>query len=188
MKGTIKFSRRRFIQGAAVALAAGPSLACRRAARPYRFLSADEANTLAAICDHIIPEDQDPGAVSAGVVDYIDRQLCGFFKNLRNLYRQGIAEMNVRCIARYGERFASLPSQRQAEFLTMLDRDEAWKGTSLQTFFKLVVTHTMQGFYGDPRHGGNRDRVSWKMVGLPYPPIRGQLQNLVNAAGDAGIS
>ena len=35
----------------------------------------------------------------------------------------------------------------------------------------------MQGFYGDPRHGGNRDRVSWKMVGLPYPPLRGRLRN-----------
>jgi gluconate 2-dehydrogenase gamma chain len=37
-----------------------------------------------------------------------------------------------------------------------------------------VRAHTMQGFYGDPRHGGNRDRASWKMVGLSYPPIRGQ--------------
>jgi gluconate 2-dehydrogenase gamma chain len=35
----------------------------------------------------------------------------------------------------------------------------------------------MQGFYGDPRHGGNREGVSWKMLGLPYPPIRGRQQN-----------
>jgi gluconate 2-dehydrogenase gamma chain len=34
----------------------------------------------------------------------------------------------------------------------------------------------MQGFYGDPRHGGNRDRVSWKMLGVPYPPVRGRLR------------
>jgi gluconate 2-dehydrogenase gamma chain len=34
----------------------------------------------------------------------------------------------------------------------------------------------MQGFYGDPRHGGNREGVSWKMLGLPYPPIRGRLR------------
>ena len=38
-----------------------------------------------------------------------------------------------------------------------------------QLFFDLLLTHTRQGFYGDPRHGGNRDLVSWKMVGLPFP-------------------
>jgi gluconate 2-dehydrogenase gamma chain len=39
----------------------------------------------------------------------------------------------------------------------------------------MLVSHTMEGFYGDPRHGGNRDRVSWKMLKLPYPPVRGRL-------------
>jgi hypothetical protein len=33
----------------------------------------------------------------------------------------------------------------------------------------------MMSFYGDPRHGGNKDRVSWKMLGVPDPPIRGRL-------------
>ena len=42
-------------------------------------------------------------------------------------------------------------------------------------FFDLILAHTRQGFYGDPRHGGNRDRVSWKMVGLPFPPVRGRM-------------
>jgi hypothetical protein len=27
----------------------------------------------------------------------------------------------------------------------------------------------MQGFYGDPRHGGNLNRVGWKMIGFPGP-------------------
>ena len=30
-------------------------------------------------------------------------------------------------------------------------------------FFDLILAHTMQGFYGDPRHGGNRDAVSCLM-------------------------
>jgi hypothetical protein len=44
----------------------------------------------------------------------------------------------------------------------------------------------MQGFYGDPRHGGNLNRVSWKMLRLPYPPVRGRYD--FNAARDTGIS
>ena len=38
----------------------------------------------------------------------------------------------------------------------------------------LVLNHARQGFYGDPRHGGNRAMASWKMVGLPFPPVRGR--------------
>jgi gluconate 2-dehydrogenase gamma chain len=37
-----------------------------------------------------------------------------------------------------------------------------------------VVSHTMQGFYGDPRHGGNRNWASWRMLGVPITPVRGR--------------
>jgi hypothetical protein len=30
----------------------------------------------------------------------------------------------------------------------------------------MVIDHTMQGFYGSPEHGGNRDEASWKMLGI----------------------
>jgi gluconate 2-dehydrogenase gamma chain len=32
----------------------------------------------------------------------------------------------------------------------------------------------MQGFYGSPRHGGNRGFVSFRMIGIDYPRIVGQ--------------
>jgi gluconate 2-dehydrogenase gamma chain len=34
----------------------------------------------------------------------------------------------------------------------------------------------MEGYYGSPRHGGNRDAVSWRMLGLDEPPLRGRAQ------------
>ena len=43
-------------------------------------------------------------------------------------------------------------------------------------FFELVREHTMEGYYGSPRHGGNRDAVSWRMLGLDEPPLRGRAQ------------
>ena len=52
---------------------------------------------------------------------------------------------------------------------------EDWAAVEPATFFKVVLDHTMMAFYGDPRHGGNRGRASWKMLGLPDPPIRGRL-------------
>ena len=179
-KVTSKLSRRRFVQIALAAAAAGSGAACRSTRSPWRFLTVDEARTLAAICDQIIPPDQDPGAAWAGVVNYIDRQLCGSFKHLRQTYRQGIVAVDASSRVLYGSGFVDLTSARQVELLTRMEQGkaprEAWKEVSSAEFFGLLVDHTMQGFYGDPRHGGNRDAASWKMLGVPYPPIRGRLK------------
>jgi len=197
VEAACKLSRRRFIQVAMAAAAAGSGAACTATRSPWRFLTVDEARTLAAICDQIIPPDQDPGAAWAGVVNYIDRQLCGPFKDWREVYRHGLAAVNQASRTVYGATFPDLPVQKQVEFLTLMEQDRVpgetwtevsstklfglavdhtWEQTSFTRFFGLLVDHTMQGFYGDPRHGGNRDAASWKMLGVPYPPIRGRLK------------
>ena len=33
-------------------------------------------------------------------------------------------------------------------------------------FVQPVADHTMQGFYGSPAHGGNRDETCWNMPGI----------------------
>ena len=180
MEPVYKLSRRKFLETAMIAAAAtGSGIACSGEKSTWRFLSVDEARTLAAACDQIIPSDQDPGATWAGVVNYIDRQLCGHFRKLRETYRQGIAAMNKSSRQLFGSDFASLPEAKQIDLLTRMEQRkapaEAWNKSSSSEFFAMLVDHTMQGFYGDPRHGGNRDRASWKMVGLPYPPLRGRM-------------
>jgi len=149
--------RRKFIAAGLAGTAAG----CGRSRSPWRFFSVEEARTVEAACAHIIPEDQDPGAVRAGVVVFIDRQLAGFYKPLRKVYQQGIAAL--------GPGFARLPGDRQLATLRRIEQNPETK-----PFFDLLVAHTMQGFYGDPRHGGNRERASWKMLGVASPPIRGR--------------
>lgn len=180
VKPAYKLSRRRFVQVAVAAAAAGSGISCGRVGSPWRFFTADEARTLASICDQIIPPDQDPGAGWAGVVNYIDRQLCGPFKSLRKTYRQGIAAVEETSRDTYGASFPDVTSSKQVELLRQMEQGrapgEVWKQMSSVRFFGLLVDHTMQGFYGDPRHGGNRDAASWKMLDLPYPPIRGRAQ------------
>jgi gluconate 2-dehydrogenase gamma chain len=149
--------RRRFI----VVGLAGTAASCARSKSPWRFFTAAEARTLEAICAHIIPEDQDPGAVRAGVAVFIDRQLTGFYKPLQKTYRQGLADI--------GPAFADLSAASQLKALRSIERNPA-----ARPFFDLLVAHTMQGFYGDPRHGGNRERASWKMLGVASPPLRGR--------------
>ena len=52
--------------------------------------------------------------------------------------------------------------------------DPFWKDGFDKQFFELVRSHCLQGFYGSPRHGGNNDYVSYRMLGLDYQPIIGQ--------------
>lgn len=181
MHAIAKLNRRAFLQAAAAAAAAaGTSVACSRNRTPWRFFTIDEARALAAISDQIVPPDQDPGASWAGVVNYIDRQLCGPYRNLQMSYRLGLAGIDESSRALHGKLFADLETLQQIEILHLVEDNEApgpiWKQISSAEFFDSVVDHTMQGFYGDPRHGGNREGVSWKMLNLPYPPIRGRLR------------
>ena len=180
MEPAYRLSRRKFLQAAlTVAAAAGTGLACTGARCPWQFLTVDEARTLAAICDQIIPPDEHPGATWAGAVNYVDRQLCGPLRYLRNAYRQGIAAVDQSSRMLYGATFAGLAETRQVALLSMMEQGRApsaaWEKVSSEEFFALLVDQTMQSFYGDPRHGGNLEGASWKMLGISYPPIRGRL-------------
>ncbi len=181
MQPSLRLNRRAFLQAALTAAAvAGTGIACSPNRSPWRFLTVDEARALAGMVDQIIPPDQDAGAAWAGVVNYIDRQLCGPYQNLQGLYRRGLAVVDQTSQSMHGRLFADLDSQQQIELLHALEDGKAsgaaWKQLSSSEFFGMIVEHTMQGFYGDPRHGGNRQGVSWKMLNLPYPPIRGRLR------------
>lgn len=173
-------SRREFIQLAAATAAAGGTIACSGPHSPWRFLRVPEARTLAAVCGQLIPRDADPGAEWAQVVNFIDVQLCGPYRHLRKLYRNGIACVDRTALTKFGKAFAELNGDQQVELLAELERGDPpghlWTTVDPRRFFETVLAHSMQGYYGDPRHGGNRAHASWKMLGLSYPPVRGRLK------------
>jgi gluconate 2-dehydrogenase gamma chain len=177
-------SRREFMKTAAAAALAAGATGCTGQRSPWRFLRVHEARTLAAVCNCIIPPDSEPGAEWAQVVNYIDAQLCGPLLHLRDIYRKGIASLESTSRQQFNQPFANLSSGEQARILADLEQGNAsnlWSGVEPKRFFETVLDHTMQGYYGDPRHGGNRERVSWKMLGLPYPQVRGRAR--LEAAG-----
>jgi gluconate 2-dehydrogenase gamma chain len=152
--------------GAAATLG-GTAVSCSSSGGRWRFFTPAEALTIEAICEQIIPRDQDAGARDAGVVHYIDIQLTRHFKPHQVTYRQGLATVDSISQARQGRHFVSLAFAEQTGVLRDVQK-------YAKAFFDLIVSHTMQGFYGDPRHGGNRDAVSYKMLALPTPPVRGR--------------
>jgi gluconate 2-dehydrogenase gamma chain len=156
--------KRRTLLAAAVALTG-----CRREATSYRFLSDAEAAALRALCGQIIPGDDQPGADWAGAVQFIDIQLTHHYKQHRKAYRTGIAKADAIAHARFGRALDRLSPAQQLECAKELERADG-------VFFDLLVAHTMQSYYGSPRHGGNRDAVSWRMLGVATIPVRGRDQ------------
>jgi len=165
----MKLRRRTFLGAGVMAACTGSLISCARgtAAGEWRFFTAAEARTADAICEQLIPADRDPGAKQAGVVNYIDIQLTKAFRRHRAAYRKGLADVDAASRAKFGSEFADLSPERQREVLNGVEQDS-------KAFFDLILTHTRQGFYGDPRHGGNRGMASWKMLGLPFPQVRGR--------------
>ena len=144
----MQMDRRLFlISAAALPLYAGPLVT----------LSDAEARVLDGLVDHIIPADDAPGALAAGVVFYIDKQLAGPLKRYLPAYKLGIAEFYAGCRESTGKYFHELNTEAQMEYLHKVENT---------SFFSMVVDHTMQGFYGSPEHGGNRGEASWKMLGI----------------------
>src|SRR4051794_8105325 len=84
-------TRRKFLGTAAVAAISGTTAGCGGSGANWRFFSEQEARTLEAMLDGIIPADGGPGAREAGVIHYIDRQLLRRFRDSRKAYREGLA-------------------------------------------------------------------------------------------------
>ena len=40
------------------------------------------------------------------------------------------------------------------------------EGLSGREFFELMRKHTLEGFFSEPKHGGNRDSIGWKVLGF----------------------
>ncbi|MGA2674983.1 MAG: gluconate 2-dehydrogenase subunit 3 family protein [Terracidiphilus sp.] len=162
-------TRRQFVAAGAMGGAA-LAIGCKaRNKGGWGFLSDDQARTLAAICDQIVPADDFPSASEAGVLTYIDRQLARHYRRHRDAYREGLEQADAISGKRFGRELAALASEQQLDVVKAIEQQD-------RVFFELVRNHTLEGYYGTPRHGGNRDEASWRMLGLPDPPLLGRSQ------------
>ena len=165
----IRLTRRQFALGTALAGAA-TAIGCHSVkSGNWDFLSEQHARILAALCDQVIPADDFPSASEAGVVTYIDRQLARHYRRHQDAYREGLEQAEEISHKRFGRSLAEAIPSQQLAIATALEKEN-------RSFFELLRQHTMEGYYGSPRHGGNRDAVSWRMLGLAGPPLRGRAQ------------
>lgn len=160
---------------------------------PYLFFSPDEARFIEAAVARLIPTDETgPGATEAGVSHFLDSQLNGPYGRAdrwymlgpwrggeesqgyqsrltpAQLYRFAIAAIDAHLKETKKKVFADLSPQDQDELLTALEGGKLdLQNVSGKVFFEQLLQNTIEGFFCDPIHGGNRGMVSWKMIGFP---------------------
>ena len=136
------------------------------------MLTPNQQNTLRAAVDRIIPPDEYPGGADAGVCDYFARHLQADLRPLLPLYHDGLDGLEAEAQARYNTSFADLSAEQQDHLLRRVEwgNVEARWHTAPSRFFQMLVQHTAEGFYSDPGNGGNRNAVSWHMIG--FDPVR----------------
>ncbi len=122
------------------------------------FFTQAQAAEVEAMAAQIIPTDDTPGAREARVVYFIDRALVTFERDSQSDYTRGLAELEAQTkqLVPSGSKFSALTSDQQVQVLTAMEKTP---------FFNLVRTHTISGFFASPAHGGNANKVGWKLVG-----------------------
>src|SRR6266481_2121642 len=157
----------------------------------YLFFSPEEALFIEAACDRLIPPDElGPGALGAGVPNYLDKQLGGAWGAGERLYRSGpwqsgtpsqgyqlpfspaeLFHASLRAISRdlaHGAPFHEMPGETQDAYLKSLESGaHDLDGVPSGVFFDMLLKMTVEGFFSDPVYGGNRDMVAWRMIGFP---------------------
>jgi gluconate 2-dehydrogenase gamma chain len=123
----------------------------------FTFFTAAQAAEVEAMAAQIIPTDSTPGAREARVIVFIDRILTTFEKGEQGEYTKGLAELAAETKKQFpsATTFSSLKSDEQIKVLTAVEKTP---------FFNLVRTHTVTGFFAAPVHGGNANKVGWKLV------------------------
>ncbi|MCC6317997.1 MAG: gluconate 2-dehydrogenase subunit 3 family protein [Gemmatimonadaceae bacterium] len=130
----------------------------------FTALSAAEARDLDAMAQRIVPTTETPGAKEAGVIFFIDKALATFDKAALPEVRRGLADLRARATRRQrgAASFAALPVRDQDAILAAIEKTP---------FFEQMRTATMVGMFGDPKYGGNRDRIGWKIIGFDPQPV-----------------
>ncbi len=174
-------SRRHFIRMATLASGSFlllPGCAIRPGKSHWRFFTEAEASLMDVLVEQIIPTDEWPGGKDAGVTNFIDKQLTGPYARFQEIYRKGLALIRQTCEKDDQKVFEELSWDEQSCFLEKMEagkmeRNDWGKGFDRQ-FFGLIRKHALQGYYGSPRHGGNKNNISYRMLRLDYPLIIGQ--------------
>lgn len=136
----------------------------------YLNFDAHETKIISTIFDRLFPpDDQCPGAVEIGAVDYLDRALSDAYSNKEDWYRVGLQSLNQCAIRAYDTVYHECTIDQQDSLLSQLEAGtlDGFDFPPQQSFFEMLLRHMREGVFSDPIYGGNRDKISWKYLKHP---------------------
>lgn len=122
------------------------------------FLNAEESRIISAMAEQIIPRTDTPGAIDAGVPNFIDRMVSGYYQpKEKEIIRAGLRQVATDAMELRGKSFADLAPEDQVALMKEYDR-EAYKprpANSDPHFFRLIKELTVLG-YGTSKEGATK--------------------------------
>jgi Gluconate 2-dehydrogenase subunit 3 len=176
-----KLQRREFVKGVAVGaltitvggvdafLDAGVA---RAQGAPFRVFTADEAETIEALCETLVP-----GARSAGVAHFVDHQLSvpptealleARILNIKppfvDFYRAAIRGIDRASQAHHGLRFTHLNATQQHDFVDLMRqaKTDDWQGPPGPLVYAVTRSDAVDVVYGTME--------GFAALGIPYMP------------------
>lgn len=138
-------------------------------------VSREEAagSLLTAVMDRIVPADEWPSASAAGVLGYLRRHRQHLDPALwDDVLVPGTAALDAEARRRGGGGFGELSPADADRLLADVEagRVATWPGPPAR-FLQALVRLVVEGYYGDPAGGGNRDGSAWQMIGFTPPSL-----------------
>ncbi|WP_336325257.1 gluconate 2-dehydrogenase subunit 3 family protein [Halovenus sp. HT40] len=160
----------------------------------YTFFDDQQAATVTSVVDRLLPPGEDrPAASEIGVVRYIDRALTRepFYetahddRRFQDAYESGLAKLDETAQSMFESPVRELDDEQLDELIgSILDRSAPeWEDVPTasavtmtvpaEAFVTVLRDHAVEGYYSQPKYGGNVDLAGWKQAGYVGPFVEG---------------
>ena len=122
---------------------------CRAPTNPA--LRSDERKLVGELAEAVIPTTDTPGALEAGVPDFIEMMLAEFSSDAeRSLFRDQLAGIRSRLESAGARRLADLPLEDRRQLMDELDAQAFGDPPDPQAFMATLKAWTVTGYYTSP--------------------------------------
>jgi gluconate 2-dehydrogenase gamma chain len=135
-------------------------------------LSDAQLRLLAAIVDRIIPKDDlGPSASECDVPVYINRALGDYLASEKPAFIEGLEATDALARRTQNAAFVDLSPDKQDALLTAMDSGSAEGFPNARVFFNRARRLALEGMFGDPYYGGNKNFAGWDLIKYPGPRL-----------------
>lgn len=104
-----------------------------------------------------------------GAQNYIEIQLGDYLAPEKQAFLDGLAAVDAYARESQGRDLGDLPIETRDEVLVNIDSGKAPPNT--RAFFLRARRLVLEGMFGDPHYGGNKNFAGWDLIKYPGPRL-----------------